>query len=33
VQRLLRRRPAEREPGQGRPTKKERRQIDRWKSS
>lgn len=33
VQRLLRRRPAEREAGQGRPTKKERRQIDRWKSS
>jgi ribosome-associated heat shock protein Hsp15 len=32
LERLLRRRPAEREQGQGRPTKKERRQIDRWKS-
>lgn len=28
--RLLRRRPAERESGAGRPTKKERREIDRW---
>lgn len=33
LERLLRRRPAEREQGQGRPTKKERREIDRWKSS
>ncbi len=32
MDRLLGRRPAEREPGQGRPTKKERRQMDRWRS-
>ena len=32
IARLLRRKPAQREQGQGRPTKKERRQIDRWKS-
>ena len=30
--RLVRRTPAHREPGLGRPTKKERREIDRWRS-
>lgn len=30
--RLTRRTPVERERGQGRPTKKERREIDRWRS-
>lgn len=30
--RLMRRTPAKREPGLGRPTKKERRDIDRWRS-
>ncbi len=30
--RLLRRAPAQRERGLGRPTKKERREIDRWRS-
>jgi ribosome-associated heat shock protein Hsp15 len=30
--RLLRRPPSRREPGLGRPTKKERRDIDRWRS-
>lgn len=30
--RILRRTPAHREPGLGRPTKKERRDIDRWRS-
>jgi ribosome-associated heat shock protein Hsp15 len=33
MERALGRRPAERDPGQGRPTKKERRQLDRWRSS
>lgn len=32
IARLLRRTPAQRDQGQGRPTKKERRQIERWKS-
>ena len=32
MDRMMRRRPAEREAGQGRPTKKQRRQIDRWRS-
>ena len=32
MDRLMRRRPAERDAGQGRPTKKERREIDRWRS-
>ena len=32
IARLLRRTPAHRDQGQGRPTKKERRQIERWKS-
>ncbi len=31
-QRLTRRTPARREPGAGRPTKKERRELDRWRS-
>ncbi len=31
--RLLRRTPARREPGAGRPTKKERRRLDRWRRS
>lgn len=31
LQRLLRRPPVRREPGAGRPTKKDRRQIERWK--
>jgi ribosome-associated heat shock protein Hsp15 len=30
ISRLLRRPPAERAPGAGRPTKKERREIERW---
>ena len=30
---LIRRKPARRERGAGRPTKKERRHLDRWKSS
>ncbi len=33
MERALGRRPAERDAGQGRPTKKERRQLDRWRSS
>ena len=32
IERLSRRRPAEREAGQGRPTKRDRRLIDRWRS-
>jgi ribosome-associated heat shock protein Hsp15 len=31
LSRLLRRRPAERERGAGRPTKRERRRLDRWR--
>lgn len=31
LQRLLRRSPVQREPGAGRPTKKDRREIERWK--
>ena len=31
VSRLQRRRPATREPGAGRPTKRERRRLDRWR--
>ncbi len=30
LERLLRRPPARREPGAGRPTKKQRREVDRW---
>lgn len=30
--RLMRRAPVEREPGAGRPTKKQRREIERWRS-
>ncbi len=32
LQRLLRRPPAERDRGRGRPSKKERRQLERWRS-
>jgi len=32
LSRLMRRAPAKREPGAGRPTKRERRRIDRWRS-
>lgn len=31
VERLMRRPPVEREPGTGRPTKKDRREIERWR--
>ena len=31
LDRLMRRPPVEREPGKGRPTKKERREIERWR--
>lgn len=31
VERLMRRPPVQREPGKGRPTKKERREMDRWR--
>ena len=32
IERILRRRPVHREPGAGRPTKRERRDMDRWRS-
>ena len=32
VERLMRRPPVQREPGRGRPTKKERREMERWRS-